>query len=251
MLKTEFFANCGRRVSDRSCTDALTALVSRLRRARSASRSKPSRAAVGGSRKLVGRADESETGSANFYGPILVRGQRARIVRGRRRGLRTSRTGCRRPRLHSRRVLPPAPTERRQGRLGLLLGLRLLPLHLDRTARRSASARAARSSSPRSRAARSSSSSASSARAARAGRGARRQRPVPPGGDRRTARSGAAVRALPRSRGGASRRRSAGRSSSSRAQSRRILVSARVCGSAAVMHRISACRTGPGDPSRE
>src|SRR5215475_14628409 len=36
--------------------------------------------------------------------------------------------------LDSPYVLPPAPTERRQGCLGLLLGLRLLPLHLARPA---------------------------------------------------------------------------------------------------------------------
>ena len=44
-------------------------LVSRLRRAPNASRSKLSPATVGGSRKSAGRVDESETGSANFYGP--------------------------------------------------------------------------------------------------------------------------------------------------------------------------------------
>src|SRR3954451_2088099 len=41
----------------------------RLRRARSASRSKSSRAAVGGSRRSVDSTDESATGSANFFGP--------------------------------------------------------------------------------------------------------------------------------------------------------------------------------------
>ena len=41
---------------------------------------------------MVGRADESETGSANFYGPIRARLVRARIVRRRLWRLRTSRT---------------------------------------------------------------------------------------------------------------------------------------------------------------
>ena len=48
------------------------ALVCRLRRARSASRSKPNRAAVGGSRRPVGWVDESETGSASFLVPSVV-----------------------------------------------------------------------------------------------------------------------------------------------------------------------------------
>jgi hypothetical protein len=45
------------------------ALLSRLHRARSASRSKAHRATVGGSRKSAGAPDESATGSVNFFGP--------------------------------------------------------------------------------------------------------------------------------------------------------------------------------------
>src|SRR5882724_4389970 len=40
-----------------------------LRRAQSASRSKPSPKAVAGRRKSAEAVDESETGSANFFGP--------------------------------------------------------------------------------------------------------------------------------------------------------------------------------------
>src|SRR5437899_9894158 len=56
-------------------------LDSHLRRARSASRSKPSPKAVAGRRKSAEAVDESETGSANFFGPAakpLVRRKRTR-----------------------------------------------------------------------------------------------------------------------------------------------------------------------------
>ena len=48
----------------------LETLDSHLRRARSASRSKPSPKAVAGRRKSAEAGDESETGSANFFGPL-------------------------------------------------------------------------------------------------------------------------------------------------------------------------------------
>jgi hypothetical protein len=48
-------------------------LVSCLRRARSASRSKPSPKAVPGRERSAETVDESETGSANFFGPALAR----------------------------------------------------------------------------------------------------------------------------------------------------------------------------------
>jgi hypothetical protein len=49
------------------------AVLSRLRRARSASRTKPHRAAVRGSGKSVGVADESETGSAKPWSGVSLR----------------------------------------------------------------------------------------------------------------------------------------------------------------------------------
>src|SRR5262245_3281540 len=49
------------------------ALVCCLRRARSASRSKPSPRAVPGRGRSAETGDESETGSANFFGPALGR----------------------------------------------------------------------------------------------------------------------------------------------------------------------------------
>src|SRR3954471_22951923 len=64
------------------------ALVSCLRRARSASRSKPNPKAVPGRERSAEAVDESETGSANFFGPASARdfvflepGQRARSAR--------------------------------------------------------------------------------------------------------------------------------------------------------------------------
>ncbi len=60
--------------------DPLTALSETLdcvlRRARSASRSKPSPKAVAGRRKSAETVDESETGSANFFGPMRERRHR-------------------------------------------------------------------------------------------------------------------------------------------------------------------------------
>src|SRR5436190_9889789 len=50
-------------------TRLLQTLVCCLRRARSASRSKPSPKAVPGRGRSAEAVDESETGSANFYGP--------------------------------------------------------------------------------------------------------------------------------------------------------------------------------------
>src|SRR5438093_5133744 len=47
----------------------LDTLDCQLRRAQSASRSKPSPKAVAGRRKSAEAVDESETGSANFFGP--------------------------------------------------------------------------------------------------------------------------------------------------------------------------------------
>lgn len=55
----------------RSCTRRKGTLDCRLRRARSATRSKPFAGAVRGSGKSTGTVDESATGSANFYGPVL------------------------------------------------------------------------------------------------------------------------------------------------------------------------------------
>src|SRR5207253_4715621 len=66
-----FLANCGESVFQGLDATGRDALVSPLRRARSASRPKPSRAAVGGSRKSVGGVDESETGSANSLVRVL------------------------------------------------------------------------------------------------------------------------------------------------------------------------------------
>src|ERR1051325_6641371 len=50
-------------------THLLRALVCCLRRARSASRSKPSPKAVPGRGRSAEAVDESETGSPNFFGP--------------------------------------------------------------------------------------------------------------------------------------------------------------------------------------
>src|SRR5947199_7459856 len=50
----------------------LDTLDCQLRRAQSASRSKPSPKAVAGRRKSAEAVDESETGSANFFGPVRV-----------------------------------------------------------------------------------------------------------------------------------------------------------------------------------
>ena len=73
MWKNELSANCGDPFRQVLAGPAEGRLDSPLRRARSASRSKPHRATVGGSRKLVGEVDESETGSANFFGPKRLR----------------------------------------------------------------------------------------------------------------------------------------------------------------------------------
>ena len=100
--------------SEALAPDPCGPLDSRLRRARSASRSKPHRAAVGGSRKLVGGVDESETGSANFFGPRPSPEARP---------------------LDSRRCSSP-PTARVQPGVPVLpLGPRPRPLRLDRPAR--------------------------------------------------------------------------------------------------------------------
>src|SRR5829696_890053 len=53
--------------SARSCEDTPGFVGCRLRRARSATRSKPYRVVVGGSPKPVETVDESATGSANFW----------------------------------------------------------------------------------------------------------------------------------------------------------------------------------------
>ena len=55
-----------------SCIGASKALVSSMRRARSASRSKLNRMALRAIGRSIGRVDESATGSANFFGPTVV-----------------------------------------------------------------------------------------------------------------------------------------------------------------------------------
>src|SRR3954469_11136680 len=78
MLKTENSAKCGRDVGDGVETPLVDLVGCRLRRARSASRSKPNPKAVRSRRKADGgksveAVDESETGAANCYGPIRPR----------------------------------------------------------------------------------------------------------------------------------------------------------------------------------
>jgi hypothetical protein len=70
--ETELLANCGFSVLPRSCDAAHEPLGSLVRRARSLSRSKRRRAVVGGSRKLVGAADENATGSAKWPEGVLA-----------------------------------------------------------------------------------------------------------------------------------------------------------------------------------
>src|SRR5947199_4516172 len=77
----------------------LDTLDCQLRRARSASRSKPRPEAVAGRRKSAEAVDESETGSANFFGPVRGTFSHWRRVRVPPRASPTSEHRSRRPRV--------------------------------------------------------------------------------------------------------------------------------------------------------
>jgi hypothetical protein len=80
MWKKEKSAKSGKLRSLGSCNERGPALVSPLRRARSASRAKPILRAVAGRRKSLGAVDGSETGSANDLAQRSFRVPRRQIV---------------------------------------------------------------------------------------------------------------------------------------------------------------------------
>jgi hypothetical protein len=78
MWKNELFANSGKLLAGGSCTRPATSLMSPLRRARDASRTKQILRAVAGRQKSPGSVDESGIGSANDLaqrGPRVPRRQ--------------------------------------------------------------------------------------------------------------------------------------------------------------------------------
>ena len=80
MWKKEKGAKSVKLLSSGSCNGQAPALVSPLRRARSATRSRPILGAVAGRRKSAGSVDESETGSANDLAQRGPRVPRRQIV---------------------------------------------------------------------------------------------------------------------------------------------------------------------------